>query len=243
MSKTPPTKVEKALSLDFTSGKDDIWLTSQKTLRKLIGVLGVCLPILLFLTLLVDAGFNKPLFSLSHYYFTRASSIFVVIVSLLAIFLLIYKGEDRIDFYLSTIAGIFALCVVLFPTSNISRLCNDENFKYSLTIMKDSMFRMGLHYVSASIFLVCLALMSIFVFTKSNKSPDQRGRPKRIRNRIYRTCGIIMLIAIAIMLTNVIGIISNETFSKYQLVFWMEVIAIEAFGISWLTKAEVFVKG
>ena len=238
----PPSKIEKTLKLDFSKGNNDIWLTSQQTLRKLIGVLGVLLPVLLFLTLLIDSGFDRPLFSLSHYYFTRASSIFVMVVSLLAIFLLIYKGQERIDFILSTIAGIFALCVVIFPTSNISRLCNDERFKYSITIMKNSMFRMGLHYVSASIFLLALACMSIFVFTKSDKAPAERSRNKKIRNRIYRVCGVVMILAILVMLSNVVGIISNEVFSKYSLVFWMEVIAIEAFGISWLTKAEVFFK-
>lgn len=28
-----------------------------------------------------------------------------------------------------------------------------------------------------------------------------------------------------------------------QTTFWMEVVAVEAFGLSWLTKSELFLKG
>lgn len=201
------------------------------------------LPLILFLVLWIDAGFTKPLFSISHYYFTRASSVFVIIVSLLAIFLLIYKGREPIDFIFSATAGIFALCLIVFPTDNISGICNDEQHLYSLTIMKVSKFRTGLHYISAAIFLSCLAYMSIFLFTKSKKEPEDRGQPKRRRNRIFRVCGVIMFAAILVILANFLGWISDAAFDKYQLTFWMETIAIEAFGLSWLIKAEVILKG
>lgn len=240
MSKQPPPAVQKALKLDYSDNNENIWLTEQKTLRKLIGFLGVLLPVLLFLVLLIDSGWHTPLYSISHYYFTRASGIFVIIVSLLGIFLLVYKGKEPIDFYISSTAGIFALALLLFPTNNISKICHDPDNLFSLTILNESSFRSGFHYVSAAIFLSCLAFMSIFLFTKSDKSPAQRGRPKRRRNRVYRTCGVIMIIAILVILANFLGIISDEVFIKYHLTFWMEAIAVWSFGISWLTKAEVF---
>jgi succinate dehydrogenase hydrophobic anchor subunit len=237
------SKIEQALKLDYKAEKDNIWLTSQNALRKLIGILGICLPVLLFLVLWIDAAYASPLFSISHYYFTRASGVFVIIVSLLAIFLLIYKGKEPIDFYLSSAAGLFALCLLIFPTDNISNKCNDENYLYSLTILHESKFRPVFHYISAAIFLSCLAYMSLFIFTKSNKSPELRGRQKRRRNRIFRTCGTIMVLALLVILANPLGIISNDTFEKYHLMFWMETIAVESFGVSWLVKAEVILKG
>jgi hypothetical protein len=242
MSNKPPSSIEQKLNLDYSTGKDDIWLTNQNTMRKFIGILGISLPALLFLVLYIDSGYSQPLFSISHYYFTRSSAVFIVVVSLLAIFLLIYKGKDPLDFYVSGIAGFFALLLVLFPTSNISNICHDERNVCSITVLKISKFRMVLHYVSASIFLLSLAFMSIFIFTKSNKPPEERGQPKRRRNRVFRTCGIIMTLAILIMLSNVFGVISNSVFNKYHLVFWMETIAVVCFGISWLVKAEVILK-
>jgi len=243
MKNNPPTRIEEVLKLNYKTEKEDIWLTSQDSLRKLIGISGIALPLLLLFVLWIDAGYTRPLFSISHYYFTRASGVFVIIVSLLAIFLLIYKGKEPVDFYLSSVAGLFALCVVIFPTDNISDKCNDENFLYSLTILHESKFRPVFHYISAAIFLSCLAYMSLFLFTKSDKSPKLRGINKRRRNRIFRSCGVIMVLALMVILANPLRIISDDIFEKYHLMFWMETIAVESFGIAWLVKAEIILKG
>lgn len=71
---------------------DSLWLTSSHTLRKTIGILVMALPLLFFIFLYFDAGLNQPLESISHYYYTRVSVIFAITVSVLAIFLIIYKG-------------------------------------------------------------------------------------------------------------------------------------------------------
>jgi hypothetical protein len=198
--KSPPTALEQTLKLNYQSEPDNVWLTSQHTLRVLVGVLGMLLPLLLWLTVLIDTkGYITPLDSISHYYYTRANSIFVLVVSVLAIFLLIYKGKDPIDFYLSSIAGLFALCVVLFPTSNISDICQDKDNICSVTILKPSGLRKSFHYFSAGIFLGCLAYISLFIFTRSDRDPEDRTQAKKIRNRIFRTCGIIMFMAIAVI--------------------------------------------
>jgi hypothetical protein len=57
-----------------------------------------------------------------------------------------------------------------------------------------------------------------------------------------KTCGIIMVIAILVILSNFLGLIPDEVFKKYHLTFWMETIAVESFGVAWLTKAEVILK-
>jgi hypothetical protein len=242
MQSKRPTKPEQALKLDYTKGVDDIWLTSQRTLRILIGILGLALPMLIYLVLLIDTGHTSPLFSISHYYFTRASSIFVIVVSLLAIFLLIYKGKEPVDFYLSSVAGLFALCLLLFPTDNITKVCCDPAHNYSVTTLKESGFRTSFHYISAAVFLGCLAYMSFFVFTRSDKAPQARGWKKRTRNKIYRVCGVIMVLAILVIAANFFGLINDNIFDEYHLTFWMEAAAVEAFGIAWLVKAEVILK-
>jgi hypothetical protein len=238
MQNTPPTRTEKILDLDY-SEEDKIWLTGQKTLRKLVGVLGVLLPVVLYLFLLLDTGKLDPLDSISHYYMTRVSSIFVIVVSLLAIFLLVYKGKSLADFYLSAAAGLFALCLIIFPTNDIT---DPDDIHVAVTNLKDHPFRPQFHYISAGIFLLSLAAISIFIFTRSNKSPEGRTPRKRMRNRLYRTCGGIMVLAILVILANFLDIIPDKIFEDHNLTFWMETVAVESFGLSWLVKGEMFLK-
>jgi len=226
-----------ALNLDFKKNDNSIWLTNSKTLRKLIGVLGMALPLLLFLFLYIDSGVTGPLESISHYYYTRVSSIFVGILAVLGVFLIIYKGKEPVDFFVSVAAGVFALCVVCFPTSNLV----DETGKpwpYSVTTLNVSSFREGFHYASAGIFLASLAYMSLFLFTKSDKSPSKRGSKKKIRNRIYRVCGILMIIAMLVIAAGAAGLIPETFFRSHCLTYWMETLAVESFGFSWLIKGE-----
>ena len=196
--KTNTSKFLSMLNVDFIND-NSIWLSNSYTLRKFIGILGMGLPFLLVVFLYIATGLNHPLDSISHYYFTRVSSIFVSVLSILGIFLIIYKGKKPVDFIVSLIAGVFAICVICFPTGNITEICCDINKKYSVTILHPSNFRESFHYISAGIFLICLSFMSIFLFTKSDKSPKTRGGRKVIRNRIYRVCGAIMIIAILII--------------------------------------------
>jgi formate hydrogenlyase subunit 3/multisubunit Na+/H+ antiporter MnhD subunit len=241
MKTNSPNRLHKFLHLDYAE-KNTIWLSNQDTLRKLVGLLGVALPLLLYVFLYIDNGHAQPLYSISHYYLTRVGSIFVIIVSLMAIFLLIYKGMEAIDFYLSAAAGIFALTLILFPTDNITETCCDPGMQYSVTHLHDSPFRVGLHYLSAAIFLFSLAMMSIFLFTRSNKTARQRTPEKRRRNRIYRTCGVIMLLAMLVIVAGKLKWINPVYYSNHHFTFWMETIAIESFGVSWLIKGKAWMK-
>jgi hypothetical protein len=231
------------MHLDYTDGTQ-LWLSNQNTLRTLIGVLGMLLPLMLYLVLVIDTPWYYPIESISHYYYTRAAGVFVIVLSLLAIFLIIYKGKDPLDFWLSAIAGVFALCVVLFPTSNLSAdSLPDKEHTYSVTLMKVSKFREYFHYVSAGIFLLCLAIMCFFVFTLSDKSKEGRGRPKRRRNRVYRVCAVIMVLAICVIFFGgFLSWISADVYNGNKLTFWMETVAVEAFGFAWLVKGEVILK-
>jgi hypothetical protein len=235
MDKISPGPIHKALNLDYNS-KNDIWLTRQNTLRKLVGILGMLLPVLLYLFLFTDTHFLKPLESISHYYYTRVGSIFVIIVSLLAIFLLIYKGADIRDFMLSTLAAIAALFVVLFPTSNII------GEGPAVTILRANKFRESFHLVSAALFLLSLSSMALFLFTLSDKPASLRTHGKKIRNRIFRTCGIIMILALLIIVAGISEIIYPAYYNEHHLTFWMETLAIESFGFSWLIKGGLLFK-
>ncbi|MGB4847013.1 MAG: hypothetical protein WBP41_03795 [Saprospiraceae bacterium] len=250
-----PSKIERLLKLD-PNDEENIWLSKQKTLRAFIGVLGILLPIMLYGFLLIDTGYDKPLESISHYYYTRVSSILVITVSLLAIFLIIYKGKGRLDIILSTLAGVFALCLILFPTDNITTECCDPNkimeygkssyeeCVYSVSLLRESDSRVHFHYFSAGIFLSSLAFMSLFQFTKSDHKKKDRSKNKRIRNFFYSLFGILIVLSlIVIACGELFKWIPAEYFSSHHIKYWMEVVALESFGISWLIKAEVILKG
>lgn len=218
----------------------EIALTNQDTLRKTVGILGMLLPILLYLTLWTDLGHTRTLESISHYYLTRAGGVFVIIVSLLAIFLIVYKGRDRIDFYASTFAGACALLLLLFPTSNISEV--DCCSSYAVTQLKVSAFRPKFHLIAAALFLLTLALMSLFLFTRSKHTPEVRGKQKRRRNRIFRTMGVIMILALLTIVAGFFLPAFQPFYEHYRLTFWMETAAVEAFGFAWFVKGEAILK-
>ncbi|PKB15826.1 hypothetical protein [Flavobacterium sp. 5] len=241
MTKSKQSDLNSLLKIDYKND-NTIWLTNSLTLRKIIGIMGMAMPLLLFGFLYLDNGLQYPLESISHYYYTRVSSIFVIILSLLAFFLIVYKGKDPIDFYISSFAGVFALLALLFPTNNITEICGDPAKKYAITILPASDFRMYFHYTVSALFFICLSYMCFFLFTKSNKATSKRGDQKIIRNRIYRTCAVLMFLAILVPFAGFLKIIPPVYFKTFPITFWMETLAIESFGFAWLVKGEAILQ-
>ncbi|MER0438579.1 hypothetical protein [Emticicia sp. W12TSBA100-4] len=243
MKKNDTPNIIENLIPDFTNTKI-ISLEKQSTLRWLVGSLGMLLPILLWLILYFGNNLQTPLDSISHYFYTRASSIFIIVVSLLAIFLLVYKGYEMIDFILSTIAGICALLLLYFPTDNITcktvQECESILTKFPL---ENEKFRSIFHFTMAGMFLGSLALMSIFLFTKKEGDKDGFVIPELKGEKIiFVVCGILMLLSMLMIITNCFGVFTADEFNDKNLTFWFEVIALEAFGFSWFVKGDVFEK-
>jgi hypothetical protein len=80
--------------------------------------------------------------------------------------------------------------------------------------------------------------MSLFLFTKTHEHVPM-SREKKQRNLIYRASGITILVClVAIALAKLLLSDRAEMATRY--VFWLEAAAVVAFGISWLTKGEMF---
>lgn len=226
------------ITTDFNGG-DSHWLAYNHRVRILIGLGGMLLPVLLYSFLFLVNGITHPLESISHYYYTRVSAIFVAIMSMIGVFLIAYKGKAPIDFILSFIAGVAAFVVVFFPTGNISDICGDPTKPFSVTILPYSPFREMLHYFAAGVYIVCLALMSLFLFTRSNSPKSTFNRNKKIRIFIYKICGITMLLTvIVVFFGGYLDMIPEDIYTKNHITFWMESLAAESFGLSWLVKGE-----
>lgn len=221
------TNVKHKLGIE-TVNDTGVWIRSTRTLRHLIGVLGMLLPLLL---MIFNSKCDNPIESISHYYYTTSGTFFVVILSLVAIFLIIYTK----DFFLSSIAGVCALFVVFFPTSQLTADC-------SIVILEGSSLREGFHYASAVVFLVILAIMTLFKFTKPDTEEQQQEITEVPYKNLYVICGVVMIVALAVMglrfLSNYVSALNAFAgfYDANTLTFWMETVALEAFGLAWLVK-------
>lgn len=95
-------------------------LYSYYRIRKIIGILGILLPILIF------AFYGELLSSISHYYYTKSTVFFIAILFAFGLLLISYKGYEKdkdteklSDNLITHIGGVAALLVVLLPTACI----------------------------------------------------------------------------------------------------------------------------
>lgn len=204
------------------------------TLRKVIGILGSSLPVILIVGFFFLGGGEEFRSSISSYYHTNMHDIFVGVLCAVSLFLFAYKGYDSIDNIAANLGGIFALGVALLPTT-----VENSRESYSIIPFVDMQIISYLHFASAALFFTILAYFSLFLFTKSGA--NRKTVQKKRRNRIYRICGIVMVAAI--MLIAIYILFFQKTLLKqYNPVLILESVSLLAFGISWLVKGEVLLK-
>ena len=200
---------------------------SQLAHRRLIGILGLLLPALLYVLagLLPTVGLPrwKALNSLSAYYYTGAVSVFAGVLFTLALFLLTYPGYRDVaaDRVVGRLGGLAAIAVALFPTSAPDGLSPPSWWHHNMAVI---------HHASAVVLFVAFILFAIWLFRKSN-IPRREDRPleKRRRDDICLACGIVMIVAVLWAASSMV---------THAPIFLPESIAIIGFAVSWLTKGE-----
>ncbi|MBA2248800.1 MAG: hypothetical protein H0W12_01255 [Chitinophagaceae bacterium] len=215
-----------------TSTKDPR-LISYNTLRKAIGWMGISLPAVMIAGNFLWGHCSSLQDSNSHYYYTVTGNLFTGILCAVALFLLAYKGFDRTDHITSSLAGFFALGIAMFPTND-----NSAN-SCAIIHLPINAIRNYIHYCFAAAFFISLACISLFLFTKSK---GYKTKEKKLRNKVYRSCGIIIFIAVFLLALYSFFGDHFHSFGKYKPVFWLEWIALGAFGASWLVKGELILK-
>jgi hypothetical protein len=232
-------------TINRQAGTERALAMSYLGLRRGIGVIGLLLPFVLPLGKII---FESPGLegSMSAYFYTVTGRVFVGSLCAIGVFLLSYRYK-KWDIIASIIAGICAIGVALFPTTP----------KVDPTATQEAI---GIaHGIFAGLFFFTLACMSVFLFTKTN--PYQTLKPrkpmdylsmfvvtrtkpglplnprKKRRNIVFRACGYVIIACIIGM--GIVGIPSiKEHVQQYNLVFWLESLAVFAFGASWLIKGE-----
>jgi hypothetical protein len=190
-------------------------MINVKRLRCFIGWLAILLPWIVALLL-----WQFPPSISSTYYTFQSGPVFMIILGSASILLMYYDGYDKTDDILNTITGILGLCICLFS-------CGTSAYEKVGTFQIPVAVSAWIHNISAVLFFALLSYISFFQFTKSSCEMTKR---KKIRNIIFRVCGVGMLASFLILVLP----------SFYIQVWLTEAIALLFFGISWLTKSQAY---
>ncbi len=203
--------------MQSTSRKNE-QIISYLALRKLIGLTGAALPVLLPLACLIFGESLTIQDSISDYYYTEGRNFLVGILFVLGFFLLSYRGYEPIDNRFANFGFAFALGVALFP-------CQSDMLAIRVV-----------HFASAVLLFAVFIWFSLKLFTKTVKETKPTKAEKE-RNTLYIICGWVMISCLACIGLSFL-VLNEEQRNDYNTTFWFESFALWAFGYSWLTKGK-----
>jgi len=188
-------------------------------MRRTVGAVAITLPTALALWGYGFAGGILP--TMSDFYYTSMHDIFVGCLLVIGVFLLAYQGyekapDERIsDITLLRIAGVSVIMVALLPTDQIGT---------------ESSLRGTLHLLAAGVFLASIGTISWAKFSRTSRAP------LRV---VYKVLGAITLAALALMaLGKLVSVQEIWPDIPTTWVFWLETIAVVAYGVAWLIKGK-----
>lgn len=195
-----------------------------RELRRTIGFLGLLFPFIVALGGMVLYCLKlQP--SLSQYYYSNMRDVFVGLLFAIGVFLTAYRGYGSQDRYIGLATGLCAMGIALFPMPLDGYPLPNASY---------------IHYLFALVFFL---LLIYFCFHEFTQTKGQFTDQKKIRNRIYRGCGWIMLLCVVGMFVEFIIYrmgFEPDWLANANPIFWGEAISIFFFGVSWLVKGETF---
>lgn len=210
--------------------------------RRAIGVLGFFLPLALLAHGLILGQGIPP--SISAAYYGPMREVLIGTLCAQAVFLWSYEGfrpnagEIISDKITARLAAIGALLIAWAPTGPDGAAPAGFVFDpaQDCTLLQ---CRLGIvasewiHTAAAALFFLSLAVYCLVLFPRGRvDSAEKRGS-----NRIYRLCGWLILICLA-----VIGLLfatgRADDLVGLRPIFWLETIATFAFATSWLVKGD-----
>ena len=203
------------------SPADDALVLSYLSLRRAVGLIGIALPFVLAAGKSLTEGFGLR-GSMSSYYYTAMGDVFVGSMCAIAVFLMSYRGYEHRDDVAGNWGCAFALGVALFPTTPELGATARDNLVGAV------------HLACAAGLLLTLAYFSLRLFRLMGPNPTPQ---KLQRNRVYAACGYTILACVALCV--VVKLLPGNAFLlRFSPLFWLEAVAVVAFGVSWLTKGE-----
>jgi len=197
-------------------------------IRNQCGLMGILLPWLaLFSASIAEHPGPDWWWSISATYYQSPVLVAVMAPSCLVLFN--YIGYDWLDNLITDLSALFGMGIILFPCK-VSWIADGTPVGFFQIPIETSHF---VHMICSAIFFFLIAFNFIFLFTKS-KPGKEPGRRKKIRNWIYRICGIITLILQTIFIFTALGYIPKFIH------IYLEIVMMTIYGFSWLVKGEFF---
>lgn len=199
----------------------DALMLSYLTQRKVIGWLGILLPVLCVSSCLFIE--NRPeewWYSLSATY--HLSPVLTMMLSCTAIFLMTYQGYDKSDRQINFVSGLLALGVVFFPCNTVWLDPEEPIGLFQLTPSTSQI----VHNISAGLLFFSFSLNILMQFTKGNGVT---------RTLVFKICGWGMVVCLVFfLLSEVFGFLPGY----FTMIF--ESILLLLFGVAWLVKGKTF---
>jgi len=193
-----------------------------RTVRRLrfgIAAIGLLLPVVLPLGnwVFVQFGHQTQIMpsSMSSSYYTSTRNIFVGSLCALGVFLIGYRAKATQDVW-TTIVGLFAIGVALFPTAPLT----------------PTDYQSAIGYTHLAFALVLLSGLAVFCITSFHR---ETNAARETTNYTYLGAGV------AILLFLLVAIVAGLTHwgEKWTLtpLYTCEALSVWAFGVAWLAAA------
>ena len=199
-------------------------------LRQALGALGLMLPPVLILGTLFEGDPLPP--ALSDFIYTPFGGYFAGTMFAIGVFLITYVGYGGdtgllTDRRVSTVAGLGAIAVALFPNDTLDPCDPDLIGGVSISGL--------LHVVGAGVFLISTAVFCFVLFRRGALSPS---RAKQYRNTLYTVCGLVIVGCILGLAVYFVLLDTNARCALRPLrpVLWLETLTVLVFGLAWLVK-------
>ncbi|KPA20177.1 hypothetical protein shim_36750 [Shimia sp. SK013] len=242
----------------------------QERLAFLVGCAALALPAILWL--LAHAPKVCMRDSISHFYYDPfLGTMFAGILFFIGGFMIALTGENRLEKYGSSLAGIGAFALALFPTSGDGcEHLNDfsarpfahmtrpaaENASAGYIVAPydgGAYFAVTssaehLHMYGAGVVFVFLGLYCYFVLARVIDARHKVGgeliATKRNRNRLYKTCGVVILLCVATLgaKSPLLSDAALLWWNRLNLTFYVEALALLAFAVAWFAKGRRFTR-
>lgn len=170
--------------------------------------------------------------SISDTYYANSKMCMIGLLFATGVFFFSYKGYDWKDRLCSLIQSIACMGVIAFPCTGPDSTARVGLFGAIATESSK------IHLFFAALLFVMFAINVLFLFTLGKGEPTKQ---KKVRNTIYRVCGIIIVVFI------VIQALTATVLAKY-IPSWLpmtlinEFFMLEAFAFAYIVKSEAIKK-
>lgn len=220
--------------------------SSYLAIRRAVGVLGIGLPLFLFLAERWLDGSVELRGSLSAYYHSGARDIFVGTLCIVGFLLMRYLFGDRrsVEFWLSAVAGLMCVGVALIPTQRSGASddadCADVDGVPPCTPLQEVLGEHPaevLHFVCAALFIVALGALCFVtayqLHRRCRELQEALGPTLRWMARFHAVCGALIVAGVA---WAGIGLQVDLSIGDFQSLWVGEVVSVIAFAFSWLVS-------